>query len=386
MEKKRNCKITINPEELITNRELFNSLPEEKSLPSKDHTKFNNKPFMYDMHLFYDADQETIEQDFFETMSLNVRYKRGKTEIVKPNMRYEVNVQERLASAIPPNWSQELDITAKLDARARGSQLNRMIIETCTLTGDSIQIPQLSRPGDISIDRHLRIEEMSKFMGISLKQATVLAKIYRILNIDFKTAVYIKFGKKKRQSLNMHIRDFVRNTRKAPWEIQITKTHKLIDYANEIIKLEATEQEDPEWATGPDFRIDTKYAFMANLTDGEEYTIKEQDQPDQYEQVNNINLYTYHKENRVPNAVEYLGNHGRRFLRLMEKADTLSSEALKIATTWVNKNKKEGIVGKEYTRMQYTRKSLWSKKLRELANKRAVMSNKTQSTKLRIAA
>jgi hypothetical protein len=374
--KRINCKLTPNQNEESYYHQLYNSHPEEELMPTSKLNKWNDYPFQFDTHLFMDSDKDTIIEDLFETLDIKERIvrptKNGFQHIEKMSFKYEKEIEDRLEAAHPITWNQELPFENQYDERARGSQLNRQIMEDCTFSDNNrIKLPQLSQPGDCRIDAHLKIEEMAKFMKITHRQAKILARIYKTLDIDFNMAVFKKFGKKKRQSLNMHIRDFVKRTKRPPWEIQLKEGKTLMNYYQEVKNItEWNEQEDPDWSYDPDFRIDTKYAFMAHLADGEEYTIKNPDDID--EEIDNpVGLYTYHYMTRIPDATEYLGHHGKRFKKLIEKAHKLDSKGIETADKWVRKHKREGIQGKNYNKMYYKRIETWEKTLRQIQNERA---------------
>lgn len=125
-----------------------------------------------------------------------------------------------------------------LDNKFKNSQMDRMIWEDCTSTGDGIKIPQLTTPGHTRVSSFLQVDKIAAFAGISVKYAAVVAKCYRELGFDFNMA----------RAFNAKIR-----TRKValPWDVLVDDKNSLVDLTIEMRHLntfiEIKDASDPSY-------------------------------------------------------------------------------------------------------------------------------------------
>lgn len=173
----------------------------------------------------------------------------------------------------------------------KGGQLNRIIAEDCQNSG-GIKVLQPVGKGDCSIASHLRIEKLSKYMGISLVDADYLAWIYNALgltgsegykavsrrpirkrvdkngriaknklplppkNYDTLSFLNEQIAKRKtsrndskRTSLNTYLARKMRATGLKPWHVVVGKGGTTLeDMALAMDKLHKEAQQDPEWS------------------------------------------------------------------------------------------------------------------------------------------
>lgn len=375
---------TMATSQAITNLENYFKIPELKvHTNTRVMQNWDKKPFDEDGWIFNDSDPEMIAGDLFDQVPMskikiveprNKKYPMGKWGMVKtPDKTFNWHINENLKRATPNNLSPDLGQAGIIDQKFADNQSARQIFEDCQYGYGQIRIPQLTAPGACSIPSHLRIEQMAKFIGISLKQARVLAKIYRILGLDFRTVAQAKIGK-SRKTLNNHIRTFVKTTGKPPWEIKVSNGLTLLKLAQEIKALVTEDQEDPEWAKS-DYKPDniaamfTTYETKESLDEyyeeyidpdmdessiedqaernmwlsmsGEHYRIvyEDQNKDAQFEQSNPVGEYTYWNNSVIPTPNHLEGHNGNKFARLVSKMENfeLSNQAIIQEGEWVRK-------------------------------------------------
>jgi hypothetical protein len=356
--------------------------PEDKvHANSKGMSNWDKKPFDEDGWIFNDSDPDRIAGDGFEQIAshkfiiveeLSKKYPLGKWDKVKTtDSQHDWLIGENLKRATPNTLSPDLGQAGIIDQKFKNNQSARQIFEDCTYDRGGIKVPQLTAPGACSVPSHLKIEEMSKFIGITLKQAKILAKIYRILDLDFNTVAKSKIGK-SRKTLNNHIRTFVQETGKPPWEIRVSKGLTLLKLAQEIKALMTEDQEDPEWAkpgsgyqpgnigamlTSYDSKEELSEYYEEYIQDressddlaernmwlsmsGEHYRIiYEDDKERQFEQNNPVGEYTYWRNSVIKTPDHLKGHNSREFSRLVSKISNfeLSNQAIIKEGEWVKK-------------------------------------------------
>ncbi len=415
----------------------FYEIPEEeKVIPGYAHKAWDAKPFFSDYSTFTDSDLDMMTHDNFTQQTLNlsqhklrnldletanVYLKNIRTALISnleknPAMiksamkqhkhllawaegllredsdkKYDWLLNKKLAAAMPPMHSQDLGQAGSLAAKfhegehddnqtSSYGQLSRMVWEDCKMASGEIKIPQMTQPGACSIPSYLRIEDMQKFMGLDLNQATVLAKIYRILNMGYKEVIATKIGTgDNRMSLNNHIKRFVKAGNGQPWDIIVAPGKSLLALAQEVKALLMEDQEDPEWAKEDHFVPGnigvtyTKGEFADHVHEyimpvathcdryegddilephqldegtnvwlsmnGEHYSIirDEEDKERQFDQQNPVNMYTYNNLSQIPKAAHLLGHNVKLFVKALNKlqAGDITKAARKKATKWV---------------------------------------------------
>jgi hypothetical protein len=308
-------------------------------------------PFAEDVNLFLDSDYDMIKEDGFESIE-SVKYnrvygKKGHYEII--NYNPENDIKDRLLNATPPDFNQELDISAKSDARCinrffddKGNRchnnLPRQIVEDCTFTANRIEVPQLIGPGACSIQAHLRIEQISQFSGMTYKESHLMAQFLKALDLDFNTWVLKPVIKKEKNrlgntiwtkaSLSTRLNRWAKNknkgqgTRVRPYEAPVGPD--MIPFwkiAKALNDLERAPQEDQ-----------SGYEIDVNMAMAIEASYKEPVREPDMEIPNPVGEYTYLKVSRIPKCEEFndgkFGIPGKEFKRVIINMEKMSAREM----------------------------------------------------------
>ena len=292
---------------------------EEKVMNSKRMKAYDKKAFINDYHLFNDSNEENIFDDYFQSMPC--RTSDGK---------YDWAITKRLESAKPNKTSLELGEEDTNMARA-SSQLDRMIIQDCVNSGGQIRILQETPVGTCSIPSQYQIDKISQFANITLEQAQVISKIYRILELGFKEI----------KKINKAIR--ARSYGKKPWDIIVNKSGMtILKLAQEMKALALEPQEDPKWAkydncdTWSSRHIDQEAINYDNSFSYKDYDTY---RSNQWEQTNPVKEFTYWNNSVIPVPRHLEGRKASQFGGLLDSLESykLSNQEIKINSKWVNK-------------------------------------------------
>ncbi len=229
--------------------------------------------------------------------------------------------------------------------------MDRIIFEDGHSAYGQIKIHQLISPGDCKIPNHLRPENIAKFAGVSnkrhekryggLSEAEIISKMYRIIEVDFKTAIRINAAIRKRN----------RQTQ-LPWDIKINHQGTTLRQLAEAMKEEALGIEPAE-------TIESKIPVLNSLKDLNR-ALLDIDQIDhninedigrfipadweapvqEFEQVNNIGEYSYHTINKIPQARYLSEDNARAFLKALSilESKTFQPKTLNKLNSWAEEN------------------------------------------------
>ena len=301
----------------------YYEVPESETvIPSKKLRQWDKKPFINEYKLFNDQDPDMIFEDTFNSMPCRV-----------PDGKYDWAITKRLRLANPKRNSQEVGEEETNMSRA-SNQLDRMIIQDCKNSNGQIRILQETPVGTCSIPSQFQIDKISTFAKITLKEADIISKIYRILNLGFKEV----------KRINMAIKN--RGIQKKPWEIIVNKEGMtLLKLAQEIKALELEPQENPEWAD-----IDMGSCSLRVMDDEAvnydmEFKSSDYDtyREEQWEQSNPVKEFTFWNNSVIPAARHLEGKKARKFSELLNQLEdynfysSISDKEIKEHTTWVNK-------------------------------------------------
>ncbi len=204
---------------------LFNKIPESQVLLRQTkYSSYDRQSFESDRWIFGGTwnESDAIMEDIFDTMNTKL-----------PDNKYSQQICAKLTMAYPLKFG-EIGGDS-LDKKFAGRQSQRQIFEDCTYSNGAVRVPQQTKTGTVSIPSQYRVENISKFANVTLKQASVLSRIYCELGLQFKDV--IKFNKIIR-------RRKVRN----PWDIKMNKEGlTLLECAEEMKKLRTVDQEAPDW-------------------------------------------------------------------------------------------------------------------------------------------
>jgi hypothetical protein len=310
----------------------------EAYLKTPQESERNGTPFIDDSHLFIDSDPDMIALDGFETIPTTVYIRRPYVKMSFKAVPFdpEYTIINRLETARPVDFSRELDVTAAIDARCTNNGLDRMIIEQCTWTGNTIQIPQLIAPGLHNIPGHLNIERIRQFSPTikTFAQAKIMAGVLSALDLNFQNWTLRKIHKAgTKASFAQRVNQWAKKTNKAPWYAPVgAKAMPLIDIANALDDLERQPQDDQ---IGYEIDEDAARLFPVHW--------KEPDREPDHEQKNTVGLHTYLKLSRIPSGKEYtngkFGIPGRKFKAIMNGMDT-ATPGEELAHIWKDQEKR----------------------------------------------
>jgi len=225
---------------------LFHKVPESQPLLRQTkYTSWDRQTFESDNWIFQGTlnSSDAIMEDLFDSMDVKL-----------PDNKYSQQICARLSKAHPLHFGEiggeSLDnkfsgtknSVVRYDkenkphtVRQTGGQLTRQIFEDCSFSNGSVRVPQQTQPGAVSIPSQYRIENISKYANITLKQASVMSRIYCELGLQFKDVIKINKA--------------IRNRRvKNPWDIKINKDGlTLLKCAEELKKVRRELNVAPDW-------------------------------------------------------------------------------------------------------------------------------------------
>lgn len=207
----------------------------------------------------------------------------------KPDQYWDWKLDQEYDRVKAEQFPIELSQQEKASVRVGSSQSNRQIWEDCQWAGGQVRIPQLVRSGDHSVPSHLDITKITRYMKISYADAYELARIYQVLNLDFKSLVTYHTKKRvtmagvpaarsdktaSRVGLSVFIGRFVKRTGDKPWNIPVAisplgQKLTLKDLADEMEMLANQDQEAPDWMIQEDpmFQQDQHGNSVFNVMD-----------------------------------------------------------------------------------------------------------------------
>ncbi len=307
-----------------------NSEADNNNKDAIDKNPWFKKAFDGDYYLFADSSEEII-------MDSQENYHMA-------DSKYDWMIENKLRSAVQPSHSPELGEEDTNMSRAGLSQLNRQIIQDCLLSGSEIKIIQQTPVGTCSIPSMYQIDKISQFAGMTLQEAEVISKIYRILEIGFKEAVrFNKFIKARQPGIK-------------PWDVIINnKGMSLLKLAQELKALALTPQEDPEWAHCDNGSWSSRVLDNQAVEYDADFDCKSYDKfrSEQWDQSNPVGEVTYWKLSNIPAAQHLIGHNSREFKINLSKLE---------AGEHVTIDKKS---------LAPAQKAIWNKTAKRMANSRA---------------
>jgi hypothetical protein len=241
-------------------------------------------------------------------------------------------------------------------------QLNVQIAQDCNGDGSEIKILQLSGKGRISIPSHYRIEEIQARAKVTLWEATQLSKMYRILELPFQIV----------KLMNNKLANRTPGT--VPWDVVLTGGSTLFQLAKGIKEVMTAPLENPEWAHmdcgsySTWIRDDSAASFNSDFTHLDYDKYREA----QWEQTNNVNLFTYWRASNIPTNKTLTGKQARLFGKAMSRLTNyqLSPERIQTVTAWVKK------------RCRPEQKKAWEAEVRRVAQIRAMQ--RVEASKIKV--
>ena len=297
----------------------YQAPPEEKVMNSKYMKPWDKKPFFNDYKLFNSQDPDMIFEDIFNTMPCRV-----------PDGKYDWAINKRLELAHPSMNSQEVGEEETNMSRAN-NQLDRMVIQQCVNSNGQVRILQETPVGTCSVPSQFQIDKISTFARITLEEAQIISKVYRILELGFKEV----------KRINRAIK--LRSHGKRPWEVTVNKSGMtLLKLAQEIKALALEPQEDPEWS-----HVDM-YTCTHRVIDDEavnynvEFKASDYDtyREEQWEPSNPVKEFTYWNNSVIPTASHLSGRKAKEFTEKLNDLEMhrLSRNQIAQASRWVKRN------------------------------------------------
>ena len=307
----------------------------EKIKSGYELKSWEKKAFDGDYDLFNDS---SLDQIMDEAVNTNLT-----------DSKYDWALQQRLLAAQTPVHNGEYGEEETNMLRAGESQLNRQIIQDCIYSDGQIRIIQQTPVGTCSIPSMYQIDKIAIFAGMTLKEAQVISKIYRILEIGFKEALRLnKFIKARQPGVK-------------PWDVIVNKQGmSLLKLAQELKALALTPQEDPEWAHIEQNSYCTRVLDDQAADYDSDFDCKSYDQyrSEQWEPTNQVGEFTYWKLSNIPKADHLAGKNSKQFRLDLSKLE--AGELTREQIQAINK--------KAFTPAQ---KAIWNKTVKRIANQRA---------------
>lgn len=297
----------------------YQTPPEEEVMNSKYMKAWDKKPFFNDYKLFNSQDPDMIFEDVFNTMPCRV-----------PDGKYDWAIEQRLAAAHPSMNSQEAGEEETNMSRA-SNQLDRMVIQHCVNSNGQVRILQETPNGTCSIPSQFQIDKISTFARITLEEAQIISKIYRILELGFKEV----------KRINKAIK--LRSQGKRPWEVTVNKTGMtLLKLAQEMKALALEPQEDPEWAHVDMYTCSHRVLDDSAVDYNMEFKVSDYDtyREEQWEPSNPVKEFTYWNNSVIPAATHLSGRKSKEFTEKLNDLEMhrLSRSQIAEASKWVKRN------------------------------------------------
>lgn len=346
--------------------------PEEKVMDSRELKPWDKKAFFNDNHLFNDSNEEMILDDEFESYHeldsvYDWRIENKLRRSVRPSHSMELGEEETnmaRANTISNNQDRVLNMMGGEDDDTPGrwekripvqyGQFDRMIIQDCIISGSQISVMQPTRIGTCSIPSMYQVDKIALYAKTTLKEAEIVSKIYRILEIDFKAALRFNKFIAKRVGIK-------------PWDVVVNKNGMtLLKLAQELKAIALEPQEDPEWAHCDNGSWSSRVMDSSSADYEAGFSGKDWDthRLNQWDVKNPVPEMTVWSVNNIPVAKHLTGSKSQEFRKILSSLENfeLSNQAIKLES---DKIKKSGTP---------SQKSKWTEAVRRVARIRCLQT------------